>query len=96
MLDAREIRAALVRIGLSQADLARRVGCWRTAVASTISGNLKTPYIRRGIAEAIGLSYEVVWGVADPVVDRLPSGRRPVGERLTGVNHFTPEGEGST
>lgn len=87
MLKPHEIRSMLVRLEKTQTALAVELECNRTALASVISRKLATPYIRRGVAEAIGLSFLTVWGEEDPGVDRLPFRPRRA-DLVTGVQRY--------
>lgn len=63
--------------GITLQAVADAAGTDRFHVSRVANGHLRTPYVRRAIAEALGRSYESVWGTPDPGVDRLPPGRRP-------------------
>ncbi len=60
---AREIRIMLLRRGITQADIAKSLKppTSRQAVCMTVAGKLMTKRIRQGIADALGLQYELVW-----------------------------------
>ncbi len=58
---AREIKAMMVRKGISQAAIARQIGVTRSFITHVIAGDFRTARIRRAIADALGLKYELVW-----------------------------------
>ena len=62
MLSPVDIKIALLRKGISAAEIGRRVGVDRSYVTHTIARRRSSRRIRRAIARAIGLSYEEVWG----------------------------------
>ena len=59
------IRRALREAGVTMTALAARIGSQHTAISMVVHGARSTPYIRRAIAEAAGISYLVLWGEAD-------------------------------
>ncbi len=66
-----DIKVELVRRRVVLAELARRHGASQPHLSAVVAGRLKTPWLRRIIATSIGKTYEEVWGIADPGVDRL-------------------------
>jgi lambda repressor-like predicted transcriptional regulator len=57
------------RTGVSQAAIARAAGVkHRSHVSLTIDRKTYSKRVRRAIAQAIGMTYERVWGEPDPDV----------------------------
>ncbi len=71
MLSPLDIKIELLRRGLTAAELGRRANVDRSAITHTISNRKRSRRLRRLVAEAIGLSYEAVWGEPES------AGRRP-------------------
>lgn len=84
-----EIKKRMLDVEVTISDLAESIGCARSQVSSTIAMRHKTPYIRRQLAELLGMTYLGMWGELDPGVDRLPGGIGP--DSVTAVNG-TPQG----
>lgn len=61
-----DIRKNLLDLNLSEAAIARDGGVSRQMVQAVISGRSATPWVRRLIAEKLGMTYLRVWGVPDP------------------------------
>ena len=59
---ADRVKQILAQRGLSQADLARRIGCSRVAVTRVIGGSLISPFLQRSIAEILGEDEADLWG----------------------------------
>jgi len=57
----RQIRAALVRRGLHQKALASRIERSQGAVSNVIAGRRRSRYIRKAVADAIGVPVERIW-----------------------------------
>lgn len=72
-LTAIDIRIALIRKGKPMSQIAHDIGANYSHACCVMRGEEETPYIRRGIAAALDLSYEEVWGVPDPGIDRKPT-----------------------
>lgn len=87
-MTALEIKKAMLDRGLTAAAIARSINAHRPHISCAIAGGLKTPWIRRGIAAQLGLTYAEVWSEEDPGVDVLVN-RRGRGEVCTGV-HIAP------
>lgn len=64
-LSKNQIRALLVERGISQNDIASKLGVTPAAVSWVISGRNKTPHIRREIANTAGIPYAKMWGNDD-------------------------------
>ena len=66
MANRQNIRARhlLLDAGISGADIARRLGITRQAVADVISGRRSNPRIRKAIADACGVTVESLWGAS--------------------------------
>ncbi len=58
----RLIKFLLMQRGISQADLARRIGGAKQNINDVCRGLRKTPRIRKGIAEVLGVGYLELWG----------------------------------
>ena len=59
---ANKVRLALLRRGLSYAEVARRLGVAnRSTIARVVYGHYILPEIREGIAELIGMPTERLW-----------------------------------
>lgn len=79
-----DIRKGLLDAGVTQAAMARALGCKPSLVFQVTRHLRATPRIRRKIADVLGMSYREVWGVDDPGVDHIrPPGRSGV----TGLRH---------
>lgn len=61
-----DIRKHLLDLRLSEAEIARRIGTSRQMVSKTITGGVRTPWVRRAVAEELGMTYLRVWGEPDP------------------------------
>lgn len=72
-----EIKKRMLDARTTASRMADAIGCARSQVSATIAGRHRTPYIRRGIASLLGMTYSEVWGEPDPGRDRLPTGPRP-------------------
>ncbi len=55
------IKAMMVLRDVPQVAIAKQLGISRQAVSQVVSGKLKTPRVRRFIADKIGLQYELLW-----------------------------------
>ena len=51
----------MVLKGLTNIELARRLGCTKTWISLVINGHAKSEWVRKGIAEALGEPYEKIW-----------------------------------
>lgn len=58
---ARRLRIAFLRRDRSFADVARRLGITRAAVAHVVVGRKATPRIRRALARAAGRRLSEIW-----------------------------------
>ncbi|HND34079.1 MAG TPA: helix-turn-helix transcriptional regulator [Myxococcota bacterium] len=63
---AKNIRKLLIDAGVTQVDLAERIGVTKQMVGMTIHGATKSPRVRQGIARELGKTYSEVWGEEDP------------------------------
>ena len=61
-----KIRQLLLELNVSEAQIARDLSISRQMVSKTITGRLRTPWVRRAVAEVLGMTYLRVWGEADP------------------------------
>lgn len=61
-LDPRERKAALVLLGVRQADIARRLGVTATHVSDVLHGRRRSPRVEGEIAEALGRGVEELFG----------------------------------
>lgn len=74
-----DIRKAFLDVRKSARAVATRVGVSHQLVWQVIHRKAVTPYIRRSVAEDLGMTYLQVWGEEDPGIDRYgPHGRRGV------------------
>lgn len=76
--DTRRIKSAMALAGITNASIARRIGCKKEQVSAVLNGRRATPYIRRAIAQACRSQYVLLWGESDPGIDRHPPGGRSV------------------
>jgi transcriptional regulator with XRE-family HTH domain len=60
------IRAAMMRKGITGAHIARKLGISRQTVNETINlrPRYRSSYIRKAIAEAVGIRYKDLWGTS--------------------------------
>lgn len=61
-----EIRAELVRRGITLAEIARDCGVTRAAASMVVQRVYRGERLRRAITRRLGLSYKEVWG-EDPL-----------------------------
>ena len=57
-----KIKVEMLKKRLSGADIARKAGVDRSAIYHVISGRSKSKKLRQAIADALGMSYNEVWG----------------------------------
>ena len=57
----RQRKAALALAGLTQKQVADRIGCTKAAVSAVVLGHTRNPRIRVAIAEACGQPVEVLF-----------------------------------
>lgn len=60
-IDPKEIRIALLRGGISQAAIAKKLDVHPSAVCRIIDGTLVSDRVRRAIAAAIGIDVKRIW-----------------------------------
>lgn len=60
-MNPREIKAALMLKGVTQASIAKKLGITPSLISMVIQGREKTPRVRRAIAEEIGKKVEEIW-----------------------------------
>ena len=56
------VKQKLAERGMTQADLARRIGCSAVAISRVIRGSLVSPFLQRAIAQILGEPEEDLWG----------------------------------
>lgn len=56
-----DIKARLLSNGHNQSTIAQKLGVTPSAVSRVISGELASPPIAQGIADAVGLSVQRLW-----------------------------------
>lgn len=56
-----KIKIAMIRKGISGAEIARQQGVDRSAVSHVLAGRSKSKRLRQAIAEALGLRVEALW-----------------------------------
>jgi len=59
---ASRVKDELARAGLTQTEVARRIGCSNALVSMVISGNLINPFMQRAIAELLHADETALWG----------------------------------
>ena len=62
MMDAREIKANLLLRGITQVEIARRLGVTKTWVSLIVNHKASSERVQRYIARLLNLPYEQVWG----------------------------------
>lgn len=60
-MNALERKILLMRAGLLQIEIARKVGCSTATVSRNIDGKQETPEVRRTIALELGLRVDELW-----------------------------------
>lgn len=63
---SRNIKASLVRVGVTQSEIARDLGMSVGSVNDVITGRRKNPKVRTAIAQAIGKPVEKIWPDTKP------------------------------
>lgn len=71
-----EFRRLLSERSVSASQLARDCGANQTSLHNTMTGKVRTPWIRRELAKRLDMTYLELWGEEDPGVDRLPRGTK--------------------
>lgn len=66
----KDIRKRMIDVDLTETALAIHLGCTRQMVDRVIRGLATTPWIRRGIAAKLGMTYLGMWGDEDPGTQR--------------------------
>ena len=56
-----KIKIELIKYGINGAQIGRKVGVSRDAIAKTIKGEIRSRRLRKAIAEAIGVEVEDLW-----------------------------------
>jgi len=64
-MDSSEIKGLMKKLGVSQEDIARKLGITRVYVNRVINGERSTKRVRQAISDAVGKPYEEVWGDED-------------------------------
>jgi lambda repressor-like predicted transcriptional regulator len=59
-----KIRVLMMKRGISGAEIARQLGVTRVTVNEVINLRWKSSRVRQGIAEALCVAYEDIWGKA--------------------------------
>ena len=62
----KDIRKRFLDLDLSEASLARELTVSKQTISAAIHGALRTPWVRRAIAERLGMTYRGMWGEDDP------------------------------
>ena len=57
-----QVKQKLAERGLTQADLARRIGCSDVAISRVIRGSLISPFLQRAIALQLHEDEVPLWG----------------------------------
>jgi len=66
-----EIKIALMRAGVTQADIARYTGVAPPNVSKVIKGNIASRKVRAAIAKALAMDVKAIWPDPPPRVNRL-------------------------
>ncbi len=83
------IKIMLLQRGLTISGIARDRKIPRSLVSMVVHGKKRTPYVRRAIAEELGIPYLILWEEPDPGVDRLTPG---VKKSVTSVSESMENG----
>ena len=78
LMTATAIRHRLLDLGITGADLARAAGVSRQMISFVLTGHVRTPWLRRLVAEKLGMTYQGMWGEPDPGTERGQRPRRSV------------------
>ncbi len=89
-----DLRVLLILKGLTASGIARDLGVSRAMVSLVITGVSATPWIRRHIAERVGIPYILLWGEPDLGVDHLQVGR-PRKSKLLDAPSPSPRRQGA-
>jgi transcriptional regulator with XRE-family HTH domain len=57
-----DVKRKLAERRLSQADVARRIGCTKAAICRVLSGSLGSPFLQHEIAQVLGEDPAALWG----------------------------------
>lgn len=58
----REVRKLMIDANLTAAEVGRRLGVSRSAIAHIIAGRRTSPRLQAGLAKLLGLPVEDIWG----------------------------------
>lgn len=70
MMTSKEILKLLIDKDATEVGLARDIGCTRQMVDRVIRRQATTPWVRRELAERLGMTYRGMWGCEDPGTPR--------------------------
>lgn len=74
-MGATAVRIMLLTHGITASAIARDLNCSVSVVSEVVSMKRRTPWVRRGVSAALGMSFDDVWGTPDPGFDRFRPGR---------------------
>jgi len=81
-MDAFEIKALMTKCGVSQADIAKRLGITREYVRKVIHGERSTRRVRQAIADALRMPFEEVWGEKNERISYISPTKMNEGKRI--------------
>jgi len=61
-MDSSEIKGLMKKLGVSQEEIAKKLGITRVYVNRIINGERSTKRVRQAIADALRMPFEEVWG----------------------------------
>jgi lambda repressor-like predicted transcriptional regulator len=61
---ADDVKTKLREAGISQAAMARRIGCTRAAVNQVLLSRATSPYVQEAMAQVLGVAAKDLWGEA--------------------------------
>lgn len=57
-----EVKVQMLKRNINQTDIAKALGLDRSTVSGVVNGHRTSRKIQKAIAEAVGVSYEKLWG----------------------------------
>lgn len=60
-MNAMDWKILMLRRGITQAEIARRLGVSSTTVSLVVSGRMRSRRVEQAIAESLGLPREILW-----------------------------------
>jgi hypothetical protein len=92
-MDSNDLRAMMALKGIRASDVARDLGVTRAMVSAVIARVSATPWIRRALAEQLGIPFLVLWGEPDPGTRYLRPGRDPKPKPFDTANRRRRKGD---